>query len=224
MGVGRREFIRLTGLALAGLAVDPLKAVAVNENAYVNKKLGFLFYKPEDWGFIAVKDFGKLKSEQIIGEGLEETTEETTEEIWNELGDPLCVITKYYQDKPEHKGVFSPTITLNITPKGELEQLGYQTFEELIDMSHYGISRILKDFLVTKSYPSYYISNCKFYEFDAEYMFEHVDINEPLKVELKVLKAEHNGLYYDFNCHQSKAQNQFADKEFEDFKKSIRLI
>ena len=220
MGIGRREFLRLTGLALTGLIVDPLKAVAVNDNAYVNKKLGILFYKPQDWGFIAVKDFGKLKSEQIIGKGLDETTDE----IWNELGDPVCVVTKYYQDKPEQSGIFSPTITLNITPKNELEDLGYETFEELIDLSHYGTSQILKDFRVTKSYEPYNISNCKFYEFDAEYMFEHVDIDEPLKVELKVLKGEHNGFYYDFNCHQSKAQNQFADKEFENFKKTIKLI
>ena len=220
MGIGRREFLRLTGLALTGLIFDPLKAVAVNNNAYVNKKLGILFYKPQDWGFIAVKDFGKLKSEQIIGKGLDETTDE----IWNELGDPVCVVTKYYQDRPEQKGIFSPTITLNVTPKKELEDLGYETFEELIDMSHYGTSQILKDFRVTKSYEPYKISNCKFYEFDAEYLFEHVDIDEPLRVDLKVLKGEHNGFYYDFNCHQSKAQNQFADKEFGEFIKTIKLI
>lgn len=220
MGIGRREFLRLTGLALAGLTIDPLKAVAINDNAYVNKKLGILFYKPQDWGFIAVKDFGRLKSGQIIGEGLDITTDE----IWEELGDPVCVATKYYQDRPELKGIFSPTITLNITPKKELENLGHETFEELIDMSHYGVSTILKDFKVTKSYEPYYISDCKFYEFDAEYMFEHVEAETALKVELKVFKAEHNGFYYDFNCHQSKAQNQFADKEFDEFKKSIKLI
>jgi hypothetical protein len=45
MGIGRREFSRLTGFAF-----DPLKAVAVNENAHVNKKLRILFYKPKDWG------------------------------------------------------------------------------------------------------------------------------------------------------------------------------
>jgi hypothetical protein len=220
MGIGRREFLRLTSLALAGVTIDPLKAVAVNDNAYVNKKLGILFYKPQDWGFVAVKDFGKLKSEQILGEGLDVTTEE----IWNDLGDPVCVVTKYYQDKPENRGVFSPTITLNITPKEELADIGYETFEELVEMSHYGTSRILKDFRVIKSYNTYNISNCKFYEFDAEYLFEHAEIDKPLKVELKVLKAEHNGYYYDFNCHQSKAQNQLADKEFQDFKKTIKLI
>lgn len=220
MGIGRREFLRLTSLALVGLTVDPLKAVAVNDNAYVNRKLGILFYKPQNWGFIAVKDFGKLKNEQIIGEGLDLATDE----IWSDLGDPICIATKYYQDKPEYKGVFSPTMTLNITPKEELKDLGYETFEDLIGMSAYGVSKILKDFQVTKRYDPFSISNCKFYEYDAEYLFEHIEIKEPLKVELKVLKAEHNGFYYDFNCHQSKTQNQYADKEFEEFKKTIKLI
>ena len=47
MGIGRREFLRLTSIALVGLATDPLKAVAVNDNVYVNKKLGILFHKPQ---------------------------------------------------------------------------------------------------------------------------------------------------------------------------------
>lgn len=38
----------------------------------------------------------------------------------------------------QYKGLFSPTITLNITPKEELEDLGYETFEELMAMSEYG--------------------------------------------------------------------------------------
>ncbi|MCL2074104.1 MAG: hypothetical protein FWH18_09290 [Marinilabiliaceae bacterium] len=212
--------MRLTSLALAGLLIDPLKAVAINENVYVNKKFGILFHIPQDWGFIEVKDFEKLKRAQIIGEGLDETIDE----IWEELGNPICIATKYYQDKPEYKGVFSPTITLNITPKEELECLGYETFEELIEISEYGISEILKEFKVIKRYEPFLMSNCKFFEYDAEYLFEHVEINEPLKVELKVLRAEHNGFYYDFNFHQSKTQNQYADTEFENFKKSIKLI
>jgi hypothetical protein len=220
MGIGRRQFMKLSSLALVGLAVDPLNAVAINDNVYVNKKLGILFNKPKNWGFIAVKDFGKIKSEQIIGEGLEDSQEE----IWEELGDPICIATKYYEDKPEYKGVFSPTITLNITSKEELEGLGHETFEELMEMSAFGTSNILKDFQVIKKYEPYFISNCKFYEYDAEYLFEHIELNEPVRVELKVLKAEHNNFYYDFNCHQSKTQNQFADKEFEEFKKSIKLI
>jgi len=220
MGIGRLEFLRLTSIALAGLVLDPLKAVAVNENVYVNKKLGILFYKPQDWGFVEVKDFGKIKGEQIIGEGLDLTAEE----IWEELGDPVCIATKYYQDKPENKGLFSPTITLNITPKEELADLGHETFEELIEMSAHGVSLVLKDYRVTKSAVPVIINNTFFYQCEAEYMFEHIELDEPLLVELMVLKAEHNGFYYDFNCHQSKSQKQSADKEFEEFKSTIRLI
>ncbi len=207
-------------MALAGLVVDPLKAVLTNNNAYVNKKLGILFQKPADWGFLGVKDFGKLKNEQIIGEGLGMSAEE----IWEDLGDPICIATKYFQDDPKWKGVFSPTITLHITPKEELAEIGAHTMEEVMELSKIGTSLILKDFQIMKRYEPYPISDVKFYEYDAEYLFEHVDIPHPLKVELKVLKAEHNGLYYDFNCHQSKSQNQFADQEFEKFKESIRLI
>lgn len=220
MGIGRREFFRLTTVALAGLAIDPLKAVAIHDSTYVNKKLGILFEKPFDWGFVAIKDFGKIKNQQVIGVGLDETAEE----IWEELGDPICIMTKYFQDKPEYKGVLSPTITLNITPKQELEYLGRETFEELMKLSEQGSSLLLKDFTIVKRYDPILISNCKFYECEAEYLFEHKEIDQPLKVELKVLRAEHNGFYYDFNCHQSKQQNQTADAEFEQFKRTIKLI
>ena len=47
MGIGRRQFIELSSLALAGLTVDPLNAVAINDTVYVNKKLGILFHKPK---------------------------------------------------------------------------------------------------------------------------------------------------------------------------------
>lgn len=220
MGVGRREFIRLTSLALAGLKVNPLQSVITSEDIYINKKLGILFHKPSEWGFIKVKDFGKLKNEQILGNGWNEYKEE----VWEDLGEPVCIATKYYQNKPENKGVFSPTITLNITPKVELTDLNAENFEEIISMSNYGASLILKNFKVLTDYKSYYQSGNKFYEYDSEYEFEHVDLTKPLKVELKSLKTEHNGFYYDFNCHQSKSQNQIAEKEFDDFKKTIRLL
>lgn len=220
MGIGRREFLRLAGIALAGLAIDPLNAIAVNDNLYINKKLGIMFEKPDGWGFVSITDFGKMKRDQIIGVGLEESAEE----IWDELGDPICVATKYFEDKPEYKGVFSPTITLNVTPKSALADGGPLSFEEVMELTELGMGLLLKDFKIVKRYPPIQISNCTFYEHDAEYLFEHADIDQALKVELKVLKAEHNGFYYYFNCHQSKAQNQTAEREFETFKSSIKLI
>jgi len=220
MGIGRREFLKLISIALAGLAVNPLQAVVTNDNLYINKKSGILFYKPDTWGFIKIKDFGKIKDEQILGNGWEEMKDE----VFEDLGDPICIATKHYIDKPENKGIFSPTITLHITPKEELKYLGHESFEELMEMSEYGTSSLLREFKVIRRYDPYLISECKFYEYDAEYLFEHVDLEKPLKVELKVLKTEHNGFYYDFNFHQSSAQNQIANEAFEEFKKTIKLI
>lgn len=220
MGIGRREFIRLTGIALTGLVIDPLKAVAINEDAYVNKKLGILFYKPKGWTFISIKDFGILKDKQILGEGLGLSKEE----IWHDSDTPICIATKYDQSNPENKGFVSPIITLNISSEDEFDGLEYENLEDLAELWLEGVSLLLKDFKVIKKYEPQYISNCRFYEYDTEYLFEHVDISKPARVELKILKTEHNGLHYSFHCHQSVEQNQIADKEFEYFKKTIKLI
>lgn len=220
MGLGRRLFIKLTGLALAGLSIDPLQAVVTNDNLYLNRQLGLLFYKPDGWGFIKVKNFTRLKNQQILGNGFDEIKDE----VWEEIGDPIIVITKYFEETPENKGIFSPTITLNITPKEELEEYNIKSFEEQMELSALGTSMILKDFEIIEEYEPYIISGCKFYEFDATYTFEHIDTVKPLKVELKVLKTEHNGFYYDFNMHQCTEQKQIAYEEFDRFRKSIKMI
>lgn len=220
MGIGRRKFISLVSAAIGGLVIDPYKSVITNQDVYINKKLGILFQKPSLWNFLGVKDLGKLKEEQVLGNGWNDYKDE----VWEEIGEPICIATKYSQDLPKYKGVFSPTITLQVTHKSELDDIEYESMEDLMAISEYGTSQLLTDFRVIKKYNPYFISNCKFHEYDAEYLFEHVDIKSPLKVELKVLKAEHNNFYYDFNCHQSKEQNQIANVEFEKFKQSIKLI
>jgi hypothetical protein len=220
MGIGRRKFIALSTAALLGISVNPLQAVITNDDLYLNKKLGIMFYKPNSWGFVKVKDFGKLREAQH----LQQNNGRTQEEIWNDLSDPICIATKFPQDLPENHDVFSPTITLSINHESVLDNEGTESFEELIMLSEIGISSILKDFKVVHRHDPYYISNVKFYENDAEYLFEHKDISDPLKVEVKVLLAKHNDYYYAFNCHQSTSQNQIAQQEFDEFKKTIKLI
>ncbi len=146
MGLVTSHFLKLAGLALAGLSIDPLQAVVTHNNLYLNRQLGLMFDKPEGWGFIKVKEFDKLKNEQILGNGFEEIKDQ----VWEEIGSPVIVVTKYFEDKPELKGVFSPTITMNITPKEELEEYNITSFEETIVPSAYGASMLLNDFEVIK--------------------------------------------------------------------------
>ena len=220
MGLGRRRFIKLANTALIGLTVDPFKSVITNNDFYVNKKMGIIFEKPSNWVYLNVMDFEDIKENQILGNGWNDKKEE----LWEELGDPICYITRYDQSNPKYEGLFSPTITLNVTHKSKFDDFGIDSFDELMELSQLGTSEILRDFKVTKRRDIQNISGYKFYEYDAQYLFEHVKLDKPFKVELKVLKAEHNNFFYEFNCHQSIEQNQIATADFEQFKQSIKLI
>lgn len=220
MGLGRREFLRLAGLALAGIAIDPLKAVATNKNYYVNKKFGIILEKPNNWDFVAVTDYGRLLNEQILPNEIEISKKE----IYEDLGAPAFIITKYWQDTPETKGKFSPTISAFINHKSELD-FEYESFEELIELSGIGTGTLLKDFRQTGVEGPLTISNCKAYIRKATYSFEHVELNgRSIKTNLKVVIIEHNNFYYYINMHDSDEVNENAQREFDECIKTIRLV
>src|SRR5690349_9839498 len=103
MGLGRRRFIAYVSTALAGLAIDPLKSVTIDNDHYINKKFGILLTKPKGWDFVSIMDFGKLKQDQILSDEFEPNKEE----VWKELGDPVLVIAKYGLHKSEYNDKFS---------------------------------------------------------------------------------------------------------------------
>lgn len=220
MGIGRLEFIRLSGLALAGTIINPLQAVITHDEYYINKKLGIMFTIPKTWGFVKVKDFGKIKDGQI----LDGHYESIKYEVYEDLGSPICIVSKYYEDLSEHDGLFSPTIILKVYPKSEFNSYGHKNFEELVNWSRHHSDSVLKEDKIIKEYEPYTSNNCLFFEHDSEYLFEHAELEKPIKIEQKSIKFEHQNLYYQFSCHQSTETNQIAIQEFEEFKKSIILI
>jgi hypothetical protein len=220
MRLGRLEFLRLSSLALAGLVIDPRKAVAVNNDVYVNRKLGILFSKPAGWEFVSVRDYDQLKEKQILKEGIEEIKDD----LWQVLVGPACLATKYAQDDPKYHGIFSPTIMLNVAHRAELDELQDAPLADIIAASKEAVAGMLRDFRVVKVHEPYLIDGCGALEFDSEYTFEHAEMTKPVTVQMKSIKIEHNGFLYDFDCHQCSAQNQTAHAEFEAFRKSIRLI
>jgi len=116
MGLGRREFMKLAGMALAGTMIDPLKAIGFNKNYYVNKKFGLILEKPEGWNILSYKDFGKLKSVQLLSEQYEESKDE----VWETLTDPVLSIAKYALEDKRYECELSPAIHVWITHKSEV--------------------------------------------------------------------------------------------------------
>lgn len=217
MGIGRREFLRFTSIALAGLAINPLQAVITNENIYINRSLGIMFEKPSDWIYVDVKDFGSIKNDQVLGNGIDDI------DIDFEFSDPICIITKY-PINDDYKEKFSPTITVHLIKKDDLIEVGCSTFEEMMIGSEEAIGMYLKDFQVNRRYNPYFVSGCKVYELDSTYTFVSKSLKAPVKVELKTMRTEHNDYYYDINFHQSYEWNEIAENEFISFKNSLKLI
>jgi len=217
MGLGRREFIRLSGLILAGLTIDPLKAVVVNNNFYINKKLGIICEKPSDWDFVSVADYGRLLNDQIFPNEFEINKEENYEEIgWSDV-----IISKYVSDTPENKGRFSPTILVDVNHKSEIN-LKCKNLKEFIEYSSYAASGMLKDFQRISLKGPVSISSYDTYILESTYTLEHVELKEPMKANLKVIFIEHNNFYYIFNMHDIDQANEQAT--FDKFLGTIKLI
>lgn len=53
---------------------------------------------------------------------------------------------------------------------------------------------------------------------------EHIELSQPLEVNLNVIIVEHNNFYYYINFHDCPKQGQTATDEFGYFKKSLRMI
>lgn len=219
MGVGRRQFLNLMSIALAGVVLDPTKVFQVNGDHYVNRKLGILFEKPHGWGYVAHADFGELKEKQIFYN--EEFIED---DVWEALESSACIVTKYHQDDPDTKGIFSPTIQIDVHHKSEFDDLEYDSFEEFIELAGQGTATFLRDFTILDQRKVYEQDGNTFYEYYATYTFEHVELEKPLQVDLNLLAIEHNNFYYFLNFHDCPEQYQVAKEEFEQFKKGIRLI
>ena len=220
MGIGRRKFVKMASLSLAGLGVNPVKASFINENMYVNSKLGIMFEKPDGWTIIKKQDFGEMFDKQILDDGWENFKNELKED----LDEPICVIAKYYAEDDRYNEQFSPSIVVEVTAKSDFNFLEGASFNKVAEISHQFTESFLKDFKVLKEYPPYSIDGVNFLEYDAQYLFEHIDLKEPILTELKVIKAETENYFYDFNMHQSKAKNEIADIEFTKFKNSLKFL
>ncbi len=172
MGIGRRQFMKLMGVALAGLTIDPLQAVAINSNYYVNKKLGLILSKPDGWNFVSVMDFGKLQADQVLAADYELNKEEASQQT----GKPTLVIAKYGLNKPEYEHQFSPSITIFIDDKVEVNRTInediVQNFEYLVNMVAYRSSKVFKEYHTIREIRQFELSNCNCYDYLWSWTFE----------------------------------------------------
>lgn len=219
MGLGRREFIKLVGLALAGTTVDPLKAIAFNQNYYVNKKFGLILEKPDGWNFISYKDFGKLKEVQLLADDFEPFKDE----VWETLTDPVLTIAKYGLNDERYKCKFSPAINIWINHKTEIEEDQYGSFKEIAHESFIGIQQIIKDLEVIQDVTPAVISNSEAYETKSKWLYVNTECNISMRCDMWSFLVDHGDHYYGINMIDSQENQEIETENFQKFIKTVKL-
>ena len=88
-GIGRRDFLRVFGGSIATAASTPLSAVVVEDDVYINRKLGLAFSKPTDWSYASLRVFRELRNEYELA-----TSDPVLVADFEEGGLPLAVISE----------------------------------------------------------------------------------------------------------------------------------
>ena len=217
MGIGEKEFNKLTEKTFNGKRVPESNNGAIMDNTYINTRLGILCEKPADWGFIGEERYETLLNEQIIADHSDIDKEDLLE-----AGLPIIVIAKYPEDTQETKGKFSPAIVIYVRDKEDIE-FEFDSLEEVADFSTMDLSNLLLDFERESSEGPFEISGCPAYKIKATYVFEHIDLAKPVLTNLTILYIEHGDYYYSINMHDSEEVNETAQAEFNTFINSIRM-
>jgi hypothetical protein len=214
MGIGRRQFLKFVATALGGMAVDPVKAIALNGDYYVNTRLGLGFIKPSEWRFDAFKDFGTMLEGQII-EGLEADAEE---EFRRDHTSTLVATISKYDDSVAR---FSPSITV-FKNREDRESLGCQSFEPLVWDAIDGFAALLKDYEVVEAPTRCKFSNCTSIRFKSRWLFEHRRI-QPTVIDDETLIIDQGSVLYTIHLYDSPYTGDTTSREFCRFVKSLRI-
>lgn len=208
------------GIALAGATVDPLKAVALNNNHYVNKKFGLILEKPDTWQFLSYNDFGKLKSVQLLSDEYEESKEET----WEALTDPIVSIAKYDLTDERYKCRLSPAVNIWINHKSELADLEYDSFRDIAEQSFAGVQEVFRGFEVVQDITPASLSQCEAYETKSRFLYVNTECNKSVTCEMWSFLVDHGDHFYGFNMIDSEEANEVEKKTFNEFIKTVKLI
>jgi hypothetical protein len=90
MSFERRNFLSLLGLSASAAALRPFGAVWVDDDLYVNRRLGLRLSKPNGWCFLSLRQINtSINEQQLVC-----TDEEFLSELREDIGLPLLSISR----------------------------------------------------------------------------------------------------------------------------------
>jgi hypothetical protein len=88
-GIGRRAFLQFFGGIIASAAANPLSAVVVSDDVYVNRKLGLAFAKPAGWAYESIGTFRDLRDEYELA-----TVDPAVDEQFRSGALPIAIVSQ----------------------------------------------------------------------------------------------------------------------------------
>ena len=217
MGIGRREFLKFVGMALAGTSIDPATRVFAQGDYFVNQALGLGFIKPAGWMIEAFEDFSH------IIEGTIYTDPKVQGAVAADSHKLVAVVSKYGStSKAGYPERFTPAVAIHVESATDNEELG--GLESLMRDAEVLFQRILEDFEMLQNVEALSISKCRAYRFKARFHFRHRKL-EPMPVDMVfyVIDAA-NGRHYTVQGMDSPYIGEGAQRELDRFFSSLRLV
>jgi hypothetical protein len=215
MGIGRREFLKFVAAALGGVAVDPIRMIAVKGDYYVNAKLGLGFIKPSEWEFEAFQDFATKLEGQIV-QGLPPEVDE--EEFRRDQASTLVATICKYGEKTRK---FGPSITV-FKNQEDYASLGSASLDEVARDGIDGFAGLVKDYEVIEQPGWREISRCASIRFKSRWLFEHREI-EPILIDDETLIIDQGSLLYTIHLYDSPSVGDTAPSEFARFLRRLHI-
>ena len=214
MGIGRREFLKLFGGAIATQS----SAIHILDDLYVNWKLGIAFRKPHGWTFGDVQEMGKV----VAGQILDFDDVDLATELADSAELPILTISKDRLSADADR--FTPGITIYLDFiedfPGDVEI--EPAFENVSGDIH-SCELMLKDFRVTSSPQPTQISECDAVEYGAAFVFEHENM-EPTPVRMRTLTIYQIPAIYTLRMYDSPISEPNLIFDYTPFVNSVKLV
>jgi hypothetical protein len=221
MGIGRREFLRLFGGALASFATQTSSAVALLDDLYINRRLGIALRKPSGWHFGDVQEMGHVTKGQL----LELADPQLVSEI-RESGE-LPIVTMTQLPLNAKSGNFTPGINVFLENFSDSDEIWTDVrndprFAAELDAEVW--PTVLKNFRVHSSPTTTRIPGCDAGCYTASFDFEHVQLKEAVPVRLRSLILLERPSWYTIRMYDSPYLGGPFERDYADFVSTIRII
>lgn len=209
MGIGRRKFLKLFGAVIASAASNPLQAVIVRGDLYINRALGLAYKKPNGWYFVSMEAFADIKEKQQV-------IDSETSDILKDCDDPVAIMSQHHESSDI---TFSPSITIYVE---NFELHEGEDLQELVSTLSDTYSKALVDYQFVERPKAISVSGCEASEYMSTFIHQQ-DNKEALCRHRSIVVLREKQLY-TVNMFDYPTLSRTVDQEYVVFKDEFKLV